>query len=154
MTAEQSFAQVLEESGRLVYTTKGVSMRPLLRQGRDVVMIEKTGEPYKKYDTVLFLRDNGQYVLHRILKILDDGYWIVGDNCDRGEMVRENQILGVMTSVKRGKKIVHVNDWKYRFYTHVWCDVYPLRFALIRVRHFAYRCYRLLKTGFADERNK
>ena len=53
MQAEtKTFSQVLEETGCVVYTTRGVSMRPLLRQGKDVVVIEKPKEHCKKYDTV------------------------------------------------------------------------------------------------------
>ena len=145
MENERSFAQHLEETGRVVYTTRGVSMRPLLRQGKDVVVIEKPKEHCKKYDTVLFLRENGKYVLHRILKVCGDRYWIVGDNCVSGEMVRGEQIIGVLTSIRRGRRTIKVTDWHYRLYTHLWCDAYPVRFALLRAKNLAYRCLRFVK---------
>ncbi len=145
MENEKSFASVLKETGILVYTTRGVSMRPLLRQGKDVVVIEKKKEHCKKYDAVLFQRRNGQYVLHRILKGKNGKYWIVGDNCISGETVDENQIIGVMTSVKRNGKTIKVTDWPYKLYVHLWCDVYPIRFLMLRARAFAYRCYRFLR---------
>ena len=145
MENEKTFASILDETGMLVYTIKGVSMRPLLRQGKDVVVIEKKKEHCKKYDAVLFQRRNGQYVLHRILKKKDDKYWIVGDNCISGETVDEDQIIGVMTSLKRNGKTIKVTDWAYKFYVHLWCDAYPVRFLLLRVWAFAYRCYKSLK---------
>ncbi len=145
MENRKSFSDIIEETGQLVYTTRGISMRPLLRQGKDVVLIEKPKERCKKYDAVLFKRRNGQYVLHRILKVLDKKYWIVGDNCISGEMVDEDQIVGVMTSLKRNGKIINVNDRTYKAYVHIWCDVYPVRFLVLRIKFFTYRCLRFIK---------
>ena len=141
----KSFSQILQETGYIVYTTCGVSMQPLLRQGKDVVVIETPKEHCKKYDTVLFLRPSGKYVLHRILKDYGDRYWIVGDNCVSGEMVVEDHIIGVMTSIKRGERTIYVTDWHYRLYTHIWCDIYPVRFLFLRVKSFVWRGLRFVK---------
>lgn len=149
MENEKSFASVIEESGYLAYTIRGVSMRPLLRQGKDVVVIEKPNRHWGKYDTVLFLRRNGQYVLHRILKVMNGKCWIVGDNCISGEVIDDDQIIGVMTSIKRGGKTIKVTNWKYKMYVHLWCDAYPIRFFILRVKwsisKFIYRCIRFVK---------
>ena len=139
-----TFEEQLNRSGRLVYTNVGVSMLPLLREGRDIMVIEKlSGEP-KKYDAVLFCRPGvtgrGKYVLHRVLKVNRDGtYWIVGDNCTFGETVKPEHILGVMTAVRRGKKTVHTADLRYRLYVALWCAPYPMRFAVLRCRRFLRR---------------
>ena len=146
------FEDVLERYGKLVYPNKGVSMLPLLRQGCDLMVIErKNGEPFKKYDAVLFKRPSSRgqddYVMHRILRVNEDGsYWIVGDNCCTGDIVREDQILGTLTAVLRGgKKTVPVTAPLYRAYVALWCGCYPVRFAIIRARHFGGRCLRRLK---------
>jgi hypothetical protein len=108
MNENLHFEDVLKRYGKLVYPNKGVSMMPLLRQGRDLMVIErKDGVPFKKYDAVLFKRPSSRgrddYVLHRILRVnKDGGYWIVGDNCCAGDIVREDQILGTLTAVLRG----------------------------------------------------
>ena len=136
MEKTRTFYEEIERTGRIIYTVRGLSMLPLLRQGRDVVVIEKPKEELKKYDVVLFHRQTGQYVLHRILKKKDGKYWIVGDNNVTGEMVSEEQILGILTSVKRGERTVKITDWDYRLYTHLWCDVYPVRFLVLRIRSF------------------
>ena len=146
------FEDVLERYGKLVYPNKGVSMMPLLRQGKDLMVIERKGaDPCRKYDAVLFKRPAvsgpDAYVLHRILRVNEDGsYWIVGDNCCTGDTVREEQILGVLTAVVRGgKKTVPVTAPAYRAYVSLWCDYYPIRFAVIRARQFGGRCYHRLK---------
>ena len=154
MSETTKFEDVLARYGKLVYPNKGVSMRPLLRQGRDLMVIERKGpEPCKKYDAVLFKRPSvsgpDAYVLHRILRVNDDGsYWIVGDNCFTGDTVREDQILGTLRAVVRdGKKTVSVTSPAYRAYVSLWCDFYPLRFALLRLKRFGGGCLRKLRGG-------
>ena len=73
-----SFEEELEQNGTLVFPNKGTSMMPLLRQNRDLMVIEKRGpERLRKYDAVLYKRGES-YVMHRILKVRDRDYWIVG----------------------------------------------------------------------------
>ena len=73
------FEDVIERDGRLVYTNVGDSMRPLIRQDRDILIIEKPHGRLKKYDVPLYKRDSGQYVLHRVLKVREKDYVICGD---------------------------------------------------------------------------
>ena len=42
----------------------GISMEPLIHQGRDAVFIKKPEGRLKKYDIAFFKRENGEYVLH------------------------------------------------------------------------------------------
>lgn len=132
-----TFEEVLDKHGSLVFTNVGVSMMPLLRQGRDLMVIVKKGaERCKKYDAVLFKRDNGQYVLHRVLEVRENDYLIVGDNCWQKEYVREDQILGIMTEVVRDGKKISVDDKNYQRYVHLWCDHFPARAAVLRTKAY------------------
>ena len=156
MKETAKFEDVLARCGKLVYPNRGVSMMPLLRQGRDLMVIDKKGpEPCRKYDAVLFKRPaaNGPdaYVLHRILRVNEDGsYWIVGDNCCVGDTVQEEQILGILSAVVRdGKKTIPVTAPAYRAYVSLWCDFYPLRFAIIRAKQLGGYCLRKLKKAVA-----
>ena len=69
-----TFEEELNRTGRLIYTNVGDSMLPLIRQGRDLLIIEKPHGRLKKYDIPLYRRDSGQYVLHRILKVRRNDY--------------------------------------------------------------------------------
>ena len=129
-----SFEEELERSGSIVFTNKGVSMMPLLRQDRDLMVIEKKGPGRcKKYDVILFKRGE-KYVLHRILKVREKDYFVAGDNCRKGESVRDSQILGVLTQVVRDGKTITPEDPAYRRYVHLWCDFYPIRAGIFFVR--------------------
>ena len=133
-----TFEEELGRSGKLLYTNVGVSMRPLLREGRDVMVIERA-EDFRTLDAVLFRRPGvsgrGAYVLHRILKVLPNGnYWIVGDNCIEGETVAKENVLGVLTGVMRDGKLLRVTDFRYRLYVRLWCAPYRLRFFVLRAK--------------------
>lgn len=142
MEEKLHFEDVLERDNRLVYTNRGISMLPLLRQGKDILVIDKIGpEGCRCYDAVLFKRDNGQYVLHRVLKIRNGRYWILGDNCVVGEWVREDQLLGILTGVLRGgQRKIDFHSLGYRLYVRLWCAPWRLRIFLQKAFHFPRRC--------------
>lgn len=132
-----SFENELETNGKLIYTNVGVSMLPLLRENRDVMVIEKATCPPKKFQAVLFRRDGiegrGKYVVHRILKVRKDGkYFIAGDHDYSGEIVDKNNILGVLTAVFRDGKNLNFNSFRYSFYIRFWVAPYRLRFFILR----------------------
>lgn len=130
-----SFETILNEHGYIVYTNIGFSMMPLLRQKKDIIEIRKKGpERCKKYDVVLYKRRD-RYILHRILKVLPDGYLIAGDHCTVLERdIKDENILGIMTRMLRnGKYITPDNKW-YKAYVHLWCDVYPIRMMIIKTK--------------------
>jgi hypothetical protein len=125
---KSTFEDELEKHGRFVYANKGTSMMPLLRQGRDLMIIEKKGpQRCRKYDAVLYRRGN-KYILHRILKVRDADYVICGDHQWQREYgITDAQILGIMTAFVRNGKEIPVTDWKYQCYVHLWCDLYYIR---------------------------
>ena len=121
-------------------------MMPLLRQRRDIIEIRKK-QPgrCKKYDVVLYKRGD-KYILHRILKVLPDGYLLAGDNNTFVETdIRDENILGVMTRAIRDGKSITTDNWKYRLYVHLWCDCYPVRMLILRVMWKAFGVLRSIK---------
>ncbi len=140
-----SFEEELEQNGTLVFPNRGTSMMPLLRENRDLMVIEKRGpDRLNKYDAVLYKRGEC-YVMHRILKVREEDYWIVGDHCRVGESVKDEQILGVLKQVVRDGKVIRTTDPGYRIYVHLWCDLFPLRSALLYLRGAVYGMGRRVK---------
>ena len=141
-----TFEKLLEEDGYIVYTNVGCSMLPLLHERRDVIEIRKK-EPgrCKKYDVVLYKRGD-KYILHRILKVLPEGYLIAGDhNAFIENDITDDMILGVMTRVVRNGKTITPDNFWYKVYVHLWCDLYPVRILLLKMKRFAYRCLKFVK---------
>ena len=125
---KSTFEEQLAQNGKLIYTNKGDSMMPLIKQDRDLLIIEPAIGRLKKYDVPLYKRDSGQYVLHRILKVREDDYVICGDNRWVKEYgIQDRHIIGVLTAVVRDSKEISVNNWKYKLYVHLWCDMFPIR---------------------------
>ena len=126
--SSSSFEEILEKEGRLIYTNVGDSMLPMIRQGRDLLVIRRQTGRLGKYDVPLYRRDSGQYVLHRVLKVRENDYVICGDNrWHRETGITDQHILGVLTAIVRDGKEVPVTDLRYRLYVHLWCDLFPLR---------------------------
>ena len=92
---KMDIAAAINQFGCVVTPFKGVSMQPLLVQGRDSAMLVRPKGRLKLYDVALFRRKNGEYVLHRVIKVMDDAYYIRGDNCLKSEFVRDDQIIAV-----------------------------------------------------------
>lgn len=130
-----TFEEEINRTGRLVYTNLGHSMMPLLRQHKDLMIIEKPVGRLKKYDAPLYKRENGQYVLHRILKVREHDYVICGDHCWVKEYgITDRQIIGVLTAVVRDGKTIPVTDRRYLAYVHLWCDFFYVRAFLLRAK--------------------
>ena len=128
--------ELLSRDGKLVYKAKGRSMLPMLRPDRDLVMIEAVDSPAASpvpYDVVLYKTD-GKYILHRVLRIDGDQYLIRGDNTYSVERVPTDAVIGVLTGFVRDGRQISVQDWRYRLYVRIWCALYPLRAALMRIR--------------------
>ena len=135
-----TFEELLQKRGFLAYTIRGRSMMPLLRQKKDVVIIRRKGEERcKKNDVVLYRYRNGnelKYILHRILEVRPDDYVIAGDNNAFLEYgITDQQILGVMTSIRRNGEDISPDNKLYRLYVHLWCDCYPARMRIIKGRN-------------------
>lgn len=125
---KSSFEEILKSEGRLVYSNVGTSMLPLIRQGRDLLIIEKTSGRLDKYDVPLFRRPDGKYVLHRVIKVCPDGYVLRGDNqLIKEKGVTDDQILGVLTAVVRGGKEIRTASPRCRAYARIWCALFPVR---------------------------
>lgn len=137
--SKSSFEEELDKKGILVYTNKGNSMYPLIRQGKDVLIIKKCNARLKKMDVPLYKRESGQYVLHRIIKVNENDYVIRGDNTYSNETgIRDDQILGVLSGVIRSGKEISVNSFSYKLYSYFWYYTYYLRKLIIKIK----RCIR------------
>lgn len=133
---ELTYEEYLEKNGSMTYSNVGTSMMPLLKQGRDLFTVtKKDSERCRKYDVVLYRRPPDKYVLHRVVKVRENDYVILGDNCINKEYgITDDDILGVMTSfVHKGKQYT-VNDMTYRIYSHLWIDLSFFRVKLKKLR--------------------
>ena len=120
MERVSSFEEILEQDGFLTYKVRGVSMEPMLRQGRDIVTIRRRepGERFAENDVVLYYRKGDRmHTLHRIVGLVDGGYVILGDNCHVREVgIPDGDVLGVVVSFVRDGRETSVDDPEYLAY--------------------------------------
>ena len=121
-------------AGRPVtFSPRGTSMLPMLRQELDSVTLASLPEKLQKYDLPLYRRDNGQYVLHRIIRA-GDTYTCIGDNQFAEESgVRRDQMIALVTSFRRGNREYSVQDPAYRLYCRIWHLSRPVRYPVRRM---------------------
>lgn len=142
-----TFESVLARDGVLVYTNVGRSMMPLLRQGRDLLVIhKKTDKRLRWLDVPLYKRPDGKYIMHRVMWVHSDSYTICGDNQWRLERgVKEEQILGVLTAVQRDGVTIPMYGTKMRIYSYLQFFCYPVRACYCFVRDKFYGLRRRLR---------
>lgn len=127
----ETLMPVIQDSlsnGRSVwFYPKGVSMLPMIRQGIDRVQLSPLPEKLSKYDLPLYKRDNGQYVLHRIVGV-GETYTCIGDNqIDLEPGVRHDQMIALVTMFTRDNKEISVNNLSYKIYCR-YCHYFrPIR---------------------------
>lgn len=143
----KSIETVIEEQGEVVASTGGISMYPMLRNKRDMVVIERINRKLKKHDVPLYRVKSGQLVLHRIIKITDGGYIIRGDNLYVKEKnITDDNIIGVLKAFYRNGKFCDCATSKgYKLYIF-WVRIsYPVRYVLFNyVRLPLSRCKQFL----------
>lgn len=145
--SEQSLKEILDTYGQYTGLTMGTSMKPLIHQQKDNIIVIKNKERLKKYDVPVYLMPSGKYVMHRIVKVCDDHYVIVGDNLLKKEYVTDDMICGVLVGFyKNGKHYVDCcKSVPYKIYSRIWVALLPIRpIIFIPVRAFG-KIKRLIK---------
>ena len=127
----------LLKNGAIAFVPSGNSMWPILKNRKQSVIAVKKTEKLRRFDVALYERDNGAFVLHRVMKSTDYGYVICGDSQFSLEKVREEQVFGVMSGFYSGKKFVSCKDEKYAAKVEKWYGRPTLR--KIRLKFFYFR---------------
>lgn len=118
---------------------RGISMLPMLRQGKDSVELAPLPEKLKKYDLPLYQYPSGKYVMHRVVDVTDTHYICLGDNLTDRETICPEQMIAVVSAFRRGEKRISVEDPRYRLYCRVWVALFPLRKGFRRAKRLLRR---------------
>ena len=97
------------------FQIKGTSMLPFLKENT-VVKITENIQRLKKYDCILYERATKELVLHRIVKINQQTFTLMGDNLFFKENnIKKSQIIGKLEGFYQNEKYIKVNNQIYRF---------------------------------------
>ena len=128
--------EALKINKEISLLTTGISMRPMLRQHRDLVVIAQVCRTLQKGDVVLYPAKNGDFILHRIMRLAKNGSYVIrGDNNYFTEYgITDNDIVGILKEFYRdGKYIDCATNKKYKLYTFWICHSYYLRYIWKRI---------------------
>ena len=111
----------------------GDSMYPLFVSKRDWAILEPIiGENCKRGDVVLYRRDGGILVMHRVWKKRQDGFYMVGDGQTPVEgPLRPDQIRALLTGMVRKGKQLSVKNIPYKMYSVIWLWLRPFRAGIL-----------------------
>lgn len=103
-----SIEKTINDGGAVSLVVTGNSMSPFLKDGRDTVVLEKCSEKdFARGRILLFKRQNGALVLHRVRRILTDNRLEMnGDAQYWCETVEKSQVIGVVTKIFRDGKVL------------------------------------------------
>ena len=110
-----SIKETLKKNGFIIYPFEGTSMLPLLVEKEDKVHL-KLCEEYSLFDVVLFETTKGHYVLHRIVGIKDDKYYIIGDNSLSVAIKTKKDLIAKMVGYYKKDRYVEVTSEEYLAY--------------------------------------
>ena len=120
------FAWVEEElvrAGSVRFRVKGVSMHPLLRDGRDEVEVHPCDPASVRSGDILLFRYRGRYILHRLLRCRNAVFDLRGDNAWQVEQCSAQDIVGRVVMVYRLRS-----------------ETLPARYVAISPRETRWRC--------------
>jgi len=110
----------------------GGSMTPFLVHGRDTVYLSRISRPLKKGDMILYRRETGDYVLHRIRKVRQERFDLIGDAQTVIETgIRREQVLALVTAVRRKGKLLKKGSFWWMFFEKIWIRMIPFRPAML-----------------------
>lgn len=120
---------ILKEGHELKLPLSGRSMHPLLLGGRDEVLIKSADNmKLKRGDIVLYCRDDGTHILHRIHHIKNKSFYMLGDAQTWIEgPINETQVLAVAVNIIRKGRTISCNGKIYRLVSELWLLLRPVR---------------------------
>lgn len=134
---ENEYLTQLNKYNAIAFVPSGNSMWPILNHKRQSVIVVKKTERLKVNDVALYYRKDNATVLHRVIKVLEDGYVIQGDSQTYLENVKEDCVFGVMVGFYKGKKYVSADNERYIKKVEKWYNDENKRQRKCK-RHFKY----------------
>lgn len=137
--------EILSAGGNVSLRVKGHSMRPFLRNGRDLVELSPISAGALRRGMVVLFRHKGRHILHRIRRISGDRLTIKGDGNHRMTEYasREDVVAYVLAAERDGQRIDYGSPrWRQlsarslsaKAVRTVWNDIKKIAKKILRVK--------------------
>lgn len=125
--------EMLDEGKSIRITVTGMSMYPFLRENIDSVELSKANiSNICRGDIVMILTHSNVYVMHRVIKVEESCFYMVGDAQEEIEgPLRYDQIFAKVTSIWRKDKKIDVSNVWWKFFSGLWMLLLPFRTGII-----------------------
>ena len=119
------------------FVIDGDSMRPLMRKGKDTVTAVPVYRKLKKGDIVVFARNDGAYICHRIWRIKGEFLVTIGDACYGFDTpMHISQVWGIVTKKEKNGKETRLDSAASRIYGKLWMSLRWLRIIRRDIKRF------------------
>lgn len=127
--------EIIKENRKVRITVTGCSMQPLIENKKDAVYLEKCTCP-QKYDIILYRRNSGAYVLHRVLGVKKGEFVLAGDaEYEKEYGIKPEQVIAkVIRIYKANGRVIHCSSRKYKMLSILWAKFFPLRKLILGLR--------------------
>lgn len=125
--------ETVKSGGSIKIKISGFSMYPLVTSRRDSVLLTKA-DKIKKGDVPLIKRDDGSFVLHRVVGIKNGTFMLRGDYEQKIEYpVNPDQVIAVAKGFYRKEKYIDCDSFLYKMYTFFWMNTVAIRPVILKI---------------------
>jgi signal peptidase I len=127
--------EIISRGNTVTLKVKGGSMRPYLRNEKDIVVLSPFRPVNLKQGAIVLFRYHNKHLLHRIIEIENDTLIIQGDGVYRGyEKALRSDVIGIVHYIIRPDgKPVSTGNYFSLVYWRCWRFLRPLRRYLLGV---------------------
>jgi len=127
--------QLFDDGSNVKVKVTGSSMYPFLRGLIDcVVLAPVIKKKPERGDIVLYIREDKKHVLHRVIKIKKEGFYIAGDAQTRIEgPIEEVKIIAVAVGIYRQGKYISTDNLIFTLFSELWMILRPFRHFIINI---------------------
>lgn len=118
----RTIAELLSRGEEVAFRLRGNSMLPLLRDGRDTVIVAPCDPQQVAPHDVLLFRHHGRYILHRLVRREGERLLLAGDgNYRTTEQCTTAEVVGRLVAVRRPSgAVLRCDSRSWRLRSRCW----------------------------------
>jgi len=141
--------ELLLNGQKVRITVTGNSMMPFLMENRDSVELSAATINDLRFGQIaLIRRDNGVYVLHRVIFKSKNSFYLAGDaQCRVEGPIPPRQLIAVVSAIWRKGKMISPSNMLWRILSFIWWIRLPAGYILTRPRKLLSCAFKAVRKG-------
>ena len=114
--------ELIGQGKEVILTARGSSMRPMVKNVRDAIILSAFSGEVSVGDVILYERKSGGFVLHRVVEVCEDNTLVLMGDFQhiRENGIEKSQIIAVLSGIIRKDKTYMCSSPKYQRYAGFW----------------------------------